>query len=203
MLGIGRRVLWMRLLVSLCAGCWLLLLSGHAAAQAEGRDPFADAGEAAPASSDSAAPASAPVDTSAALAPATTAAPTEGSPLCERLTSNDCSQQNNGLLAIAAGYVVVCSLLATLWRAWWNKRGTSGAGVRLMVPMLTAATAAGVLEYFDPAGADNLKCCLADHVLRGEIFLSDSAIGRAFLFGVIPVLVLYLLVATIVGLVKK
>jgi hypothetical protein len=121
---------------------------------------------------------------------------------CLHITSALCQKQNQQLGMVAAGYVIGCVLLTSLWRGWWNRRGTSSATVRLMLPMLTGAAAAGALVALDPARGADLECCLASNVLRAEILLQDSTIARALLLGALPAIVLYLLVAFATGLSK-
>ena len=122
---------------------------------------------------------------------------------CQHITSALCAKQNLPLLAIAAGYVLVCVLLASLLRAFWNKRGSGGPGFRFWVPLLLAATAAGLLAGFDPFHGRDLACCLSDPVFAAEVFLQDSSVGRAFLLGVIPAGVLSFVVTFFVGLAKR
>jgi hypothetical protein len=107
------------------------------------------------------------------------------------------------LLGTAGGYVAVSVLIVSVWRSWWNKKGTSSSSVRFWVPMLLGAGSAGALAGFDPARGPDLKCCLASGVFRPEILLQDSTVGRAFLFGVVPALVLYFLVTLVAGMLKR
>lgn len=122
---------------------------------------------------------------------------------CEHITSAVCGKQNTMLLATAGGYVVVTVILVSVWRSWWNKKGTGTASIRLWLPMLLGAATAGLLAGFDPARSEDLKCCLASGVFRPEILLQDSSIGRAFLFGALPAIVLYFLVTLGTGLSKR
>jgi len=121
---------------------------------------------------------------------------------CGHITSALCGQQNTPMIATAAGYVVVSTLIVLVWRASWEKRGTNTGGVRFLVPMTVGAALAGTLTGLDPARGDALRCCLANAVFRPEILLADSAIGRAFLFGVLPAMMLYTLGAFISGMLK-
>jgi hypothetical protein len=122
---------------------------------------------------------------------------------CDHVTSALCAKQNTPLIATAAGYVVVCVLLVALLRAWWNKRGSPGPAFAFWFPMFLGATGAGLLAGLDPVRGDDLKCCLASGVFRAEVILQDSSMGRAFLFGAIPAVVLYLVVALVIGLIKR
>ncbi len=122
---------------------------------------------------------------------------------CAHVIQEVCEKQNTALLVTAGAYVVVCVLLVSIWRTIWNKRGTGTPGVKFVVPMLVGATAAGLLAGFDPFGSRDLKCCLADSNYKSIIYLQDLHVGRAFLFGVLPTLVLYFIVTTIQGTLKR
>lgn len=121
---------------------------------------------------------------------------------CGQITSALCAKQNTMMLAVAAGYVLVSTLLALVWRARWEKRGTASGGTRFLVPMVTGAALAGALTGLDPARGDDLRCCLASAVFRSEVLLSDSSMGRAFLFGVLPTMVLYTIGSFVAGMMK-
>jgi hypothetical protein len=156
------------------------------------QDPFA------PKSAD---PSSAASDASPTEAAQVPVGPVDES--CGHITSALCIKQNRQLGLLAGGYVLVCVVLVSVWRAWWNRRGTSTAGVRLIVPMLLGAAGSGLLVGFDPAQGADLRCCLAHRVLRAEILLQDSDVARAFLFGAAPAVVLYLVVAVAAGLTRE
>jgi hypothetical protein len=116
---------------------------------------------------------------------------------CEHITAELCGKTNTALVASAAGYVVVCVLVFTMISVWWNRRGTSTAGVRFVVPLLFACAAAAALVAFDPIRGQDLKCCLAHGVFKAQVLLNDSTAGRAALFGAVPTAALYTLVALV------
>ena len=120
-----------------------------------------------------------------------------------QVTSTRCAKQNTGLFLTALAYVIVCVLLASIVRVVWNKRGTSGAGVRFFVPMLIAAAPAALLVGLDPARSHDLTCCLASGTFSAQIFLQDSSLGRAFLLGLLPAALLFLVVTMVVGFIKR
>ncbi len=157
-------------------------------ARAQG-DPFA-----APSASGSSA---------ASTAPATTQIAGELAAQCEHVTSALCAKQNTTMLAIDGGYVVASVLLVALLRAWLNKRGTGGGGLRFFLPLLLGAGGAGALAGLDPARGADLACCLAHGTFRAEILLQDSNVGRALLFGALPAAVLFTLVVVIVGAIRR
>lgn len=163
---------------------------------AQAQDPFAQ-----PTGSATAAPPGAAGPTAApALAPSNIEIP---GLKCDHVTSALCGKQNTGMIATAAGYVAVCVLLMVLLKVWWNKRGSPGPGFAFWFPMLMSGAGAGLLAGFDPIRGDDLKCCLANGVFRAEVILQDSSIGRAFLFGAIPALVLFAAVALVIGIIKR
>lgn len=134
---------------------------------------------------------------------ATAGPPTDvPSPTCEYITKSTCSAQDTGLLLKSGAYVAIAVLIFSLLRVWWDKRGTSTAGVRFVATLLPAAAAAAVLSYLDPARGQDLKCCLASPIFKSQILLQDSAIGRGALLGFLPAAVLFVLVAMIIRKVK-
>jgi hypothetical protein len=163
-----------------------VLLAGPAHA---GGDPFAAASTSASSSSTGA-------TTSASIAG-------DLAGKCDHVTSALCAKQNSMMLAVDAGYVVVCVLLVALLRAWLNKRGTGGGAMRFFLPLFLGAGGAGALAGLDPARGADLACCLAHGTFRSEILLQDSTVGRALLFGALPAAVLFTLVVIIIGAVRR
>lgn len=107
------------------------------------------------------------------------------------------------MLATDAGYVGVCVLLAAVWRAWWNKRGTGSGAARFFIPLFAAMAGAGLFAGLDPARGNDLSCCLASGVFRAEILLQDSGVGRAFLFGAVPAALLFTVVVMVAGALRR
>ncbi len=132
--------------------------------------------------------------------------PAAGSALdttCGHITSALCSKQNTTMLLIAAGYVVLCVAGAALWRASWARRGHGSAAAQFLAPGVAGAAASGLLIWFDPARGDDLRCCLASAVFRGEIFFQESVAARAVVLGVLPAALLYTLVVFAVGAMRR
>ncbi|MEI7894908.1 MAG: hypothetical protein WCI05_17555 [Myxococcales bacterium] len=144
-----------------------------------------------------------------ASAVATAAASATGGPAlkiavgCEHVTSALCSRQNTMLLVTAGAYGLACVLVVLLLRAWMNKRGSASPGVRFVIPLVLGCVGAGLLCGFDPSRGADLACCLAHDTFRAEVLLQDSAVGRAFVLGVAPVLIVYSLVVFIIGAVRR
>ena len=139
---------------------------------------------------------------------ANAAAPTTPARLlteCEgvNLTDVDCRNSNGGLLAKSAGYVLLCVLLFSILRMAWNRRGTSSAGVRFILPLLFSGAAAGTLVGLDPLRSRLLTCCIANPDFVATVHFQDSEVARAVLFGVLPAMVVYLVVAVVEKLVKR
>jgi hypothetical protein len=107
------------------------------------------------------------------------------------------------LLVTAAAYGLACVLVVLLLRAWMNKRGSASPGVRFVIPLVLGCVGAGLLCGFDPSRGADLACCLAHDTFRAEVLLQDSAVGRAFVLGVAPVLIVYSLVVFIIGAVRR
>ena len=107
------------------------------------------------------------------------------------------------MLATSGGYVAVVVILCLIWRAVWNKKGFSSPFVRLLVPLLVASAGAGTLAGLDPIRGTDAACCLAHQTFKAQIFLQDSAVGRAFLLGALPAIVLYFIVVLIAGFARK
>lgn len=115
-------------------------------------------------------------------------------PRCEHITGELCQKSNTGLLATAGGYVLVCVVLFTGIRIWWDRRGTSRGVIRFVVTCALAAGIAATLAGLDPFRGDTLQCCIDNPVFRAYVLLQDSSIGRAMLFGLLPTSVLLVLV---------
>lgn len=168
-------------------------------AQPAGGDPFAtSSGATAPTTTESGGAAPAPTDTAEPSAPAP--AP---DPKCIHVTEVVCKAANTTLLATGGGYVGVLVIVCLIWRFIWNKKGFSSPFVRLIVPMFGAAVGAGLLAGFDPIRGDDATCCLASQTFKAQIFLQDAAVGRAFLLGALPAIVLYFVVVLIAGFFRK
>lgn len=149
-------------------------------------------------------PATTPPPSPPPPSPESLPSPTTGpSPECDHVTAEICDSTNRRLLATSAGYVLVMILLFTIVRVWWNHRGTSTSGVRLLVTLALATAGAGLLVGLDPIRAHDLTCCLDDQTLKSHILLQDSQPGRIALFGVLPCAVLFFLVAFVEKLVKR
>jgi hypothetical protein len=71
------------------------------------------------------------------------------------------------------------------------------------VPMLLAGVDAGVFAGIDPLRSVHLKCCVANHDFVTRVYLQDSEVARAVLFGVLPALVLFVAVAVVEKLLKR
>lgn len=122
---------------------------------------------------------------------------------CEHITTSICSTQSTGIVLKSGAYIIISVLLFSLLRLWWDKRGTSTAGVRFVTTLLPAAASAGALAYFDPMRGQDLACCLASSAYTSEILLQDSALGRAALLGFVPAAALFVVVAIIVKAVRS
>lgn len=126
-----------------------------------------------------------------------------GNPACEHITAALCDKQNKTMLGLDAGYVVGCVFVAALVRAWFNKRATGSNAFRFLVPMLLAVSGAGALVGLDPARSSDLSCCLETPAFREHIFLPDSVVGRAVLFGVVPAAILYVIVVVVTRAIRR
>ena len=122
---------------------------------------------------------------------------------CQHVTKEVCAKSNTPLIATSVGYVIVCVVAMTVLRVWWNRRGTSSAGIRFMVPLFFGSVGAGILAAFDPLRGQDLICCLASGVFKAEILLQDSTAGRAVLLGALPAVVLFVIVAIIEKMMKR
>jgi hypothetical protein len=161
-----------------------------------GGDPFANPGTPSAAPTTTAAPA--PTDTSTPAEP-----PPPPDPKCVHVTEVVCKAANTTLLATAGGYVAVVVTVCLIWRAVWNRKGFSTPFVRLFVPLIVAAIAAGLLTGFDPIRGTDAVCCLGHQTFKAQIFLQDLAVGRAFVLGALPAIVLYFVVVLIAGFLRK
>jgi len=130
------------------------------------------------------------------------AEPTPPSPACEHITKQICSAQDSGLLLKSAAYVIIAVLLLTLIRVWWDKRGTSTAGVRFVATLLPAALGAGILAYLDPTRGQDLKCCLTSAIFKSEILFQDSALARGAVLGLLPAATLFVIVAIVLKVLR-
>jgi len=177
---------------TLLIGLAVVIVAGAALRPARAQsDPFAvDAG----------APAAVAPKPDTAAPSATTETP---APACEHITTSVCSAQNTGIVLKSGAYIIVAVLLFSLIRLWWDKRGTSTAGVRFVATLLPAAGIAGVLAYLDPMRGQDLACCLASSTYTSEVLLQDSALGRAALLGFVPAAALFVVVAIIVKAVRS
>jgi hypothetical protein len=128
--------------------------------------------------------------------------PAPPSPACEHITKQICSAQDSGLLLKSAAYVIIAVLLFTLIRVWWDKRGTSTAGVRFVATLLPAAAGAGALSYLDPTRGQDLKCCLASAVFKSEILFQDSALARGAVLGLLPAAALFVIIAIVLKVLR-
>jgi hypothetical protein len=156
-------------------------------------DPFAaGSGSAGGSAGAGTASGSAPMPPASDPAPAE---PTPPSPACEHITKQICTAQDSGLLLKSAAYVVIAVLLFSLIRVWWDKRGTSTAGIRFVATLLPAAVGAGALAYLDPTRGQDLKCCLASAIFKNEILFQDSALARGAVLGLLPAAALFVIVA--------
>ncbi len=129
-----------------------------------------------------------------------TAVPSKG---CEYITKETCSKSNTSQYVTSGAYVFGSVLVFSVVRMWWNRKGTSTIGVRLLVTMALAAIVAGVLVALDPARGQDLRCCVETAVFKGEVFLSGSAPGRVAVLGVVPAVVLFFLVTLVEGVVRR
>lgn len=146
-------------------------------------------------------------------APATPVAPATGTPAapapqaaeCENVnpSAEKCRDANTSLLLKAAGYTLIAVLLLSILRMWWNKRGTSTAGVRYLFPMVLAGGVAGTLAGLDPMRSTILKCCIANQDFVSNIHLQDSEVARAVLLGALPAIGVFVVVAAVEKLVKR
>lgn len=128
--------------------------------------------------------------------------PAPPSPACEHITKQICSAQDSGLLLKSAAYVLISVLLFSLIRVWWDKRGTSTAGVRFVATLLPAAAGAGALSYLDPTRGQDLKCCLASAVFKSEILFQDSALARGAVLGLLPAAALFVIIAIVLKVLR-
>jgi hypothetical protein len=172
---------------------------GHAPALRAQPDPFAaGSGSAGGSAGTGTASGSAPTPSVTDPAPAEPAP----SPACEHVTKQICGAQDSGLLLKSAAYVIIAVLLLTLVRVWWDKRGTSTAGVRFVATLLPAALGAGALAFLDPTRGQDLKCCLASAIFKNEILFQDSAMARGAVLGLLPAAALFVIVAIVLKVVR-